>query len=75
MCCQVLPASADLKIPTPAFELRKMLASPVPNQTMFGSDGATSTLPPCTDAAWSKLGSNVVPSFSVFHRPPEAVAT
>ena len=75
MCCQVLPASVDLKMPTPAFELRKMFASPVPYQMMFGSDGATSTLPPCTDAACSKIGSKVWPSFSVFHSPPDAVAT
>ena len=39
MCAQVLPPSADLKTPTPAWELRKMLCSPVPTQTMSWSDG------------------------------------
>ena len=52
-----------------------MLASPVPIQTMFGFDGATATSPIDVDGPWSKTGVQVVASFSVFQRPPVAVAT
>ena len=59
----------------PAWELRKMFASPVPIQTMFGLDGAMVTSPMVVAGPRSKTGCQVVASFSVFHRPPEAVAT
>ena len=75
MCAQVLPPSADLKTPMPAWELRKMLCSPVPTQTMFGSDGARAMSPTAAVAMFSKTGVQVVPSFSVFQTPPEAEAT
>ena len=52
-----------------------MFASPVPIQTMSGLDGAIVTSPIVVDGPCSKTGCQVVASFSVFHRPPVAVAT
>ncbi len=52
-----------------------MLASPVPTQTMFWSDGARAMSPMAVETWFSKTGAQVVPSFSVFQTPPEAVAT
>ena len=75
MFAQVLPPSADLKMPTPACELRKMLCSPVPTQTTFWSDGARAMSPMAAVTMFSKIGVQVVPSFSVFQTPPEAEAT
>jgi hypothetical protein len=49
MCCHVFPASTDLKTPAPACELRKILASPVPIQTMSGLEGARVTSPMAVD--------------------------
>ena len=51
-----------------------MLASPVPIQMMSGFDGARATSPMAIDGPSSKIGSQVVPSFTVRHRPAEAVA-
>ena len=45
MCCQVLPASVDLKTPTPATDARKMLASPVPTQMISEFEGAIARSP------------------------------
>ena len=59
----------------PAFELRKRFCSPVPIHTMFGLDGATVTSPKAVEAACSNTGCQVVASLSVFHTPPDAVAT
>ena len=75
MCFHVFPASTDLYTPAPAIELRKTLASPVPTQTTSGFEGSTVTSPIDVDAAFSKIGSQVVPSFTFFHTPPLAVAT
>ncbi len=52
-----------------------MLCSPVPTQTMCGSEGATAMSPTAAVASCSKMGVQVVPSFSVFQTPPEAEAT
>ena len=52
-----------------------MFASPVPIQTMFGFEGAMVTSPMVVAGPRSNTGCQVVASFSVFHRPPEAVAT
>ncbi len=71
---QVLPASVDLKTPMPAVEARKMLASPVPTQTTFGSDSATARSPIDIVGMSSKMGSQVVPAFTVLKTPPVAVA-
>ena len=52
-----------------------MFASPVPIHTMLGFDGAIVTSPIVVAGPWSKIGCQVVASFSVFHSPPDAVAT
>jgi len=75
MWAQVLPPSADLKTPRPAWELRKMLCSPVPTQRMSASEGARAMSPMAAVTMFSKTGVQVVPSFSVFQTPPEAEAT
>ena len=62
-------------MPAPAWELRKMLCSPVPTQIVFWSDGARAMSPMAAVAWFSKMGVQVVPSFSVFQTPPEAEAT
>ena len=46
----VLPASVDLKMPSPTEIWLRIHASPVPAHTVFGSDGATASDPiDCTD--------------------------
>ena len=52
-----------------------MFASPVPTHTTFGFDGAMVTSPIVVAGPWSKIDCHVVASFSVFHKPPDAVAT
>src|SRR5579862_5562920 len=47
-------------------------ASPVPAQTMLGSDGATASAPIACADILSKTGTNVLPSSTDFHTPPEA---
>ncbi len=49
-----------------------MLASPVPTQTMFGSDSATARSPIESVGMSSKMGSQVVPAFTVLKTPPVA---
>ena len=52
-----------------------MCASPVPAQTMFGSDGATASEPmDCTGCA-SKIGVQFTPPSVVFQMPPDAAPT
>src|SRR5260370_16188077 len=74
-CAQVLPPSVDLYTPSPQETLLRALASPVPTQTTSGLDGATATAPSDTVASWSNTGVQLVPLLTVFHRPPDAVAT
>jgi hypothetical protein len=52
-----------------------MLASPVPTQTMSGSDSEMAMSPMDNVGMSSKIGSQVVPAFAVFHRPPVAAPT
>jgi len=59
---QVLPLSSEC-------------VSPVPTQTMRGSDGATATSPIVKVDSRSKIGVQVIPLFSVFHRLPEPTPT
>ena len=47
-------------------------ASPVPAQTIFGSDSATARAPIACTGWWSKIGVNVWPLSLVFQMPPEA---
>ncbi len=49
-----------------------MLASPVPAQTMFGSDPATARSPIDIVGMSSKMGSQVVPALTVLKMPPVA---
>src|ERR1017187_6199981 len=46
--------------------------SPVPAQTMFGSDGATAIAPIACAVILSKTGTNVLTSSTDFQTPPEA---
>ena len=72
---QVSPASVDLYTPAPHGELCRLLASPVPIQTMSGSDGATVTSPIELTCSSSNNDCQVVPRLVVFHRFPEATPT
>jgi hypothetical protein len=65
----------NVRILSPAIELLKMFGSPVPINMMSWFEGARVTSPIEVDASWSKIGSQVPPSFSVFQTPPDAVAT
>src|SRR5689334_2252358 len=71
----VLPASVDLYTPSPKCALRWLWFSPVPNQTMLEFRGSTTTQQRLNDGPSSKTGSNDTPRLTVFHRPPNAVAT
>jgi hypothetical protein len=68
-CFQLLPASDDLKMPVPNATLPRMLASPEPAYTTFGSESATA-IEPIEFVGWSsKIGFQVLPPFSLFHTP------
>src|SRR5687767_6890807 len=71
----VLPASVDLYKPSPKAALRWLVFSPVPSQTTFESFGSTTTQQSVNDPPSSKIGAKVMPRFSVFHSPPNALAT
>ena len=62
-------------MPWPSEMWLRILPSPVPAQTMFGSEGATASEPiDCT--GWpSKIGAQLVPPSVVFQMPPEAAPT
>src|SRR5579863_2425204 len=45
--------------------------SPVPAQTVFGSDGAMASVPMACTSCLSKTGSNDWPPSEDFHTPPE----
>src|SRR5947209_1041126 len=72
---QLLPPSIDLYTPSPHETLLRGFASPVPTQTMSGFEGATATAPRETVACLSNTHSQVVPLLTVFHNPPDALAT
>src|SRR5438105_15850813 len=65
----------DLYAPSPQDELCRLFGSPLPTQTIEGSDGAMAISPIVETPSLSKTGSQVVPLFVVFHTPPEAVPT
>src|ERR1041384_7686170 len=62
-------------MPSPHDELCLLFGSPVPTQTMLGSEGAMQMSPIDVDPCSSKIGSKVVPAFVVFHTPPVAAPT
>ena len=70
MFFQVLPPSTLLYTPSPYDTELRGLFSPVPTQTMFGSDGATATSPMEQVVSLSNWFSNVVPLLTVFSSPP-----
>ncbi len=72
---QVLPASVDLYRPSPKWALRWLVFSPVPSHTTLESFGSTTTQQSVNEPPSSKMGANVTPRFSVFQRPPNALAT
>src|SRR5712692_9811037 len=72
---QVFPPSSDLYAPSPQEELWRLLGSPVPTHTTAGSDGAMAMSPMVDTPSLSNIGSQVVPLFVVFHKPPEAAPT
>jgi len=68
----VRPASVDLKIPSPTEMWLRMHDSPVPAQTMLGSEGATA-MSPIELTGWSsKIGSQLMPPSVVLKMPPDA---
>src|SRR5271165_7378058 len=75
MFCQVFPPSMDLYTPSPQEELCRLFASPVPTQTMEGSEGAVAMSPIVETPSLSNTGSQVVPLLVVFHTPPDATPT
>ena len=76
MSVQVSPPSVLRYTPSPQLELWRVLASPVPTQTVRGAEGATATAPMDIIASTpSKTGVHDVPLLALFHSPPLAVAT
>src|SRR6185437_15088369 len=69
-CCQVLPASVDLYMPSPVDRSGRIRPSPEPTYMTLGLDLATARSP--TELLSSPLnsGSQVRPKFSDFHTPP-----
>ncbi len=74
MFFQLLPPSVDLYTPSPQLELCRLLFSPVPTQTRFGSSAGIVTAPIDALPAESKTGVRETPLLVVFQRPPVAVA-
>src|SRR5271157_4049385 len=74
MWVHVLPPSADLYTPLPHDELWRLLPSPVPTQTMSGSDCETVTSPMLETAWSSKTGFQEIPLSTLLNTPPDAVA-
>src|SRR5580692_6328367 len=72
---QLLPPSTDLYIPSPYPTLRCELLSPEPTHTTEESFGSSATHPIEYDPSPSNTGVHVVPSFTVFHTPPDATPT
>jgi len=72
--CQFFPASVDLHTPSPYLALRGFEFSPVASQTTFESFGSMTTQQRLNEAPESKIGVQVIPRFSDFHRPPTDVA-
>src|SRR5947207_3317014 len=68
----VVPPSVDIKTPRPPEMSLRMLASPVPTQTMFGFDGASAIAPMEATASFSKMGFHDSPPSLVRKTPPAA---
>ena len=72
---QVLPASVERYTPCPTEMWLRILPSPVPAQTTFGSDAATASAPIDCTGCPSKIGAQFVPPSVVFQIPPDAAPT
>ena len=68
------PPSKDTYTPSPKEELCRFAGSPVPTQTVAGSEGESAIAPMEVVVKWSKMESQVAPLFRVRNRPPDAVA-
>lgn len=68
----VFPAFADRKMPHPMEMWLRMNVSPVPAQTMLGSEGASAKAPIEATGCSSKIGFQWTPPSVVFQIPPEA---
>src|SRR5487761_2073058 len=69
----VLPPSVDLYTPSPITSASRMAhASPVPAQTILGSDGATASAPMACTGSLSNTGPKLWPPSTDFHTPPDA---
>jgi hypothetical protein len=75
MRVHVRPASVDLYTPSPKCALRWLVFSPDPTQTTFESFGSTTTQQSVKEPCSSKTGTKVMPRLTVFHNPPNALAT
>ena len=65
----------DLNAPQPREIWLRRKLSPVPAQTVLGSDGAMARAP-MEETGWSsKIGSQWVPPSDVFQIPPDAAPT
>ncbi len=71
----VRPASVDLYTPSPKCALRWLLFSPDPTQTTLESFGSTTTQQRLNEPWSSNTGVKVMPRLTVFHNPPNALAT
>src|SRR5205809_8067406 len=73
--CHVLPASVDLKSPSPGITVLRMSASPVPTYRILGLEGATAIAPMLAlgpDSLPSEMFSHSAPSV-LFQTPPPTV--
>ncbi len=75
ICAQVLPPSVDFQTPLPQLVDCRLLLSPPPAHTRFGSCCDTVTSPNDIRPWSCSIGSQVVPPDVVFQTPPCAVAT
>ena len=74
MFAHVAPPSVDLYTPSPQPELWRLVASPVPIQTVCGLRWST-VIEPIEFTIWfSNTAFHVTPLSVVFHSPPDAAA-
>jgi hypothetical protein len=74
-CVHVFAPSVDTYTPLPQYELRELLASPVPTYTTSGRDWETATAPIDATGWFSNTAVKFRPLFSVLNNPPVAAAT
>ena len=72
---QVVPPSVETYTPLPQELLWRFAGSPVPTHTTDGSEGATAREPIEDTSSFWNCGIQVIPWFSVFQTPAEAVPT